>query len=73
MAAMMVNMALPIGVLVSSASWWLVNSIPSVRNSSRHDQLLHTLEKLRLSATKCNQPARSDLLKCLLVDARSIF
>jgi hypothetical protein len=31
------------------------------------------LEKPRLSATKCNQPARSDLLKCLLLDAKSIF
>ena len=35
------------------------------------DAVFH-LEKLRLSATKCNQQARSDLLKCLLVDARSI-
>ena len=40
--------------------------------SIEHDAVFH-LEKLRLSATKCNQPARSDLLKCLLVDARHIF
>ena len=31
------------------------------------------LEKLCLSGTKSNQPARSDLLRCLLVDAKSIF
>jgi len=36
------------------------------------DAVFH-LEKLRLSATKCNQQARSDLLRRLLVDARSIF
>ena len=29
MAAMMVNMAFPIGVLVSSASWWDTKSMPS--------------------------------------------
>ena len=31
------------------------------------------LEKLRLSATKCNQQARSGLLKCLLVGAGRMF
>src|SRR5713226_2888287 len=47
MAAMMVNIARPIGVKVSSASWWEMKSIPKERNSSNAKTNCFTLRANR--------------------------
>ena len=47
MAAIIVNIALPMGVLVSSASWCETKSIPRARNSSRPKTNCFTLRAKR--------------------------